>query len=262
MLDLGPSTGENQLPHWTEPATGEVPKVVIGDAETDPEDEERWASFAANGPRWRDEHDTSEHGDLMADLAATDDDEPLAERLGALDTSERIADDAYLNFDDVELDPRQRGRRGSRRGRSRRSAPPADPLAAIIGDPVTTGTTPEPVGAPRAPSAATAPAEPRRRGTPPPPPPDEDPAAPRRRRRPIDPIDEQPVAESAGAGRNVPQAVAVGVGLAIVALLVFKAGPARPWCWSRSSSPSPASRLQNRSARLSLIAQTEKLIFN
>src|SRR5690606_30419311 len=97
VLDLGPSTGENQLPHWTEPPTGEVPKVVIGDTDRDPADEDRWASFAS-GPRWRDEHDTTEHGDLMADLAAAgvDDDEPVAERLGALDTSERITDDAYL----------------------------------------------------------------------------------------------------------------------------------------------------------------------
>ena len=246
MLDFGPTTGEHQLPHWTEPATGEVPKVVIGDAEVDPEDEERWASFAANGPRWRDEHDTSEHGDLMADLAAPDD-EPVSERLGALDTTDRLSDEAYLNFDDVELDPQQRGRRGSRRGRSSRSKaatpPPAvDPLAAIVAD--ASGPAGPPPGAPK-PPGATAPGEPEapaktaastapvspsapkrpRLGSPPPPAPEHDPAAPRQRRRPPT-TPEPPAGGGRGGGRNVPQAVAVGVALAIVALLVFKAGPA------------------------------------
>ncbi len=244
VLDLGPSTGEHALPHWTEPPTGEVPKVVIGDAEETGEDE-RWATFAANAPRWRDEHDTSEHGDLMADLAGLDD-EQTEERLGALDTSERLSEEAYLNFDDVELDPRRRGRRGSRRGRARAERPPApDPLAAIVTDaglppsgseavvgPVPPGPVlPTPtVGAPRPPAepAAAAPAEPRARVGPARPrltgslpPPDDDPAAPRRRRHaaPLEP-------ERSSGGRNVPQAVAVGAGLALLALLVFKAGPA------------------------------------
>jgi phosphatidate cytidylyltransferase len=229
VLDLGPSTGEHQLPHWTEPPTGEVPKVVIGDVETDPDDEDRWSSFANTGPRWRDEHDTSEHGDLMADLAATDDDEPVSERLGALDTTDRIADEAYLNFDDVELDPRQRGRRGARRGRGGRvkaAAPAADPLAAIVADPLGTAAPTPPTDATRkAPLSETAPSAPRAGlGNAPPPPPDLDPAAPRQRRRPR--VAPEPPAGSGGGGRNVPQAAAVGIALAVIALLVFKAGPA------------------------------------
>ncbi len=236
VLDLGPSTGEHQLPHWTEPPTGEVPKVVIGDAEIDPDDEERWNSYASTGPRWRGEHDTSEHGDLMADLAAPEEDEPVAERLGALDTTERVADDAYLNFDDVELDPSQRSRRGVRRRTSRAKAAPApavDPLAAIVADPLATGSGPAatgPVGpVPPSSAAPSAPAEPVSRsarsalGGAPPPPPDQDPAAPRRRRQPTPP---EPPAEGGGSGRNVPQAAAVGIALAVIALLVFKAGPA------------------------------------
>jgi phosphatidate cytidylyltransferase len=229
VLDLGPATGEHQLPHWTEPATGEVPKVVIGDAETDPADEERWTSFASNGPRWRDEHDTSEHGDLMADLAATDDDEPVAERLGALDTTDRVADEAYLNFDDVELDPRQRGRRGARRGRGTKAkgTPPQvdDPLAAIVAGPVPTS--PAPTAATPAPPVGTA-ARPARPGlgSAPPPPADQDPAAPRRRRQATPPEPPAGSGGSGGGGRNVPQAAAVGIALAVVALLVFNAGPA------------------------------------
>jgi phosphatidate cytidylyltransferase len=224
VLDLGPSTGEHQLPHWTEPATGEVPKVVIGDVEVDPDDEDRWASFANTGPRWRGEHDTSEHGDLMADLAAPDDDEPVAERLGALDTTERVADEAYLNFDDVELDPNQRSRRGVRRRASRVKAAPtpaADPLAAIVADPI--GTSAPAAAAPRSPAEPAA--RPTRAGLggAPPPPPDQDPAAPRRRRQSAPP---EPPTDGSGGGRNVPQAAAVGIALAVIALLVFKAGPA------------------------------------
>lgn len=226
VLDLGPSTGEHQLPHWTEPPTGEVPKVVIGDVETDPDDEERWSSFANTGPRWRGEHDTSEHGDLMADLAATDDDEPVSERLGALDTTDRVADEAYLNFDDVELDPRQSGRRGGRRNRGARAKatppPAADPLAAIVADPLGTAAPAPPAATNRpAPPADVAPAPPR--SGPGAPPPDQDPAAPRQRRRP--PATPEPPPDG-GGGRNVPQAAAVGIALAIIALIVFKAGPA------------------------------------
>jgi phosphatidate cytidylyltransferase len=225
VLDLGPSTGEHQLPHWTEPPTGEVPRVVIGEGEG-ADDEDRWANYATgggSGPRWRDERDSGQHDDLVGDLLAVSggDDEPVVERLGALDQTERVTDDAYLNFDDVELDPRQRGRRGGRRGRGARSrqAPPAtDPLAAIVADapPKASTTGPVPI-APAAPAPAGRP-----RLSAPPPPPDQDPAAPRQRRRPPEP----PAPTEGGGGRNVPQAIAVGVALAVVALLVFKAGPA------------------------------------
>ena len=235
VLDLGPSTGEHQLPHWTEPPTGEVPKVVIGDAEVDPDDEERWNSYASTGPRWRGEHDTSEHGDLMADLAAPEEDEPVAERLGALDTTERVADDAYLNFDDVELDPSQRSRRGVRRRTSRAKAAPApavDPLAAIVADPLATGPGPadRPVGpVPRDPPPGPLPSRDRR--LPPAPP-----SVALRRRRPTRiPRPRVGVASPPRPSRppravavvaTCPQAAAVGIALAVIALLVFKAGPA------------------------------------
>jgi CDP-diglyceride synthetase len=266
VLDLGPSTGEHNLPHWTEPATGEVPKVVVGDV--DDAEEERWASFTANATRWRDEHDTSDHGDLMADLAAAGDDEPVSERLGALDTSERVDDDAFLNFDDVELDPRRRSRRGGRRGRGRaeRGAPPegslpegARPAPPVAGSPVVPDVAPSvprppasagsasrsdrpPLPAPPTPDEAPAAQhvpepgltartprdpQPRRGRVPRVPvgaaePPEDDPAAPRpRRRRPP-----EPPSSSGASGRDLPQAIAVGAALALVAMLVFVAGPA------------------------------------
>ena len=67
----------------------------------------------------------------MRDLAALDPDESVTERLGALDTSDRTSDSDFLNFDDVELDPRRRGRGRARRSRSDRPARPA-PAAPVL----------------------------------------------------------------------------------------------------------------------------------
>ena len=43
------------LPHWTEPPTGEVPRL---DAEADPTDDEEldvWSSFSSESPVWKDD---------------------------------------------------------------------------------------------------------------------------------------------------------------------------------------------------------------
>jgi phosphatidate cytidylyltransferase len=190
-MNVGPPTGEHEMPHWTEPATGQVPAVVIGDNVNDDD-----RASMTDTPRFRSEHDTTEHGDLFADLGSVEPDEPVAERLGALDTDERISDEAYLNFDDVELDPQPR-RRGSRRGRAARSAGiDNDPLSAILLPPDLVGSPAEVLPPPPSARAERAP---------------------------------KPKEESApeGAkGRNVPIAAAVGIGMAIVAALLFMAGPA------------------------------------
>jgi len=193
VMNVGPPTGEHEMPHWTEPATGQVPAVVIGDNAADDD-----RASMTDTPRFRSEHDTTEHGDLFADLGSIEPDEQVAERLGALDTDERISDEAYLNFDDVELDPQPR-RRGSRRGRASRSAAiNNDPLSAILLPPDLVGSSTQAL---------------------PPPPPSEE-----RAERTRQPDEERP--SEAAKGRNVPIAVAVGIGMAIVAALLFKAGPA------------------------------------
>jgi len=190
VMNVGPPTGEHEMPHWTEPATGQVPAVVIGD---NPVDEDR--ASMADTPRWRSEHDTTDHGDLLADLAASEPEEVVVERLGALDTEERISDEAYLNFDDVELEPQSR-RRGSRRGRSARAPrEEVDPLSAILLPPDLVGS-----------SAVTPPlptAQPER----------------------VQMTNDDETAAVASKSRNVPIAAAVGIGMAIVAALLFKAGP-------------------------------------
>ena len=88
---------EVELPHWTEPATGEVPRIL--ESEEPEEDQEAWSSYAGRGPRWR---------DSQSDWAE-DDFEGLAlggeERLGALDTSRSEHSDLFSfeeSFDEPE----------------------------------------------------------------------------------------------------------------------------------------------------------------
>ena len=86
-----PSDDSFVLPHWTEPPTGQVPKVVIGD---DPADHEAPASYGSQ-PRWRDEGERTVDTDFD-DLV---DDGP---RLGALG-AERLPDpDLDVDFFDAE----------------------------------------------------------------------------------------------------------------------------------------------------------------
>lgn len=116
------------LPHWTEPATGQVPKVVIGD---DVEEDEPTGSFAS-APRWRDEaerHVETDFDDLL-------DDSP---RLGALRGADlRDDEDDDFFFDsEVDRDPIEafapdddvatlEERRPARRQRSRQGPPDGD----------------------------------------------------------------------------------------------------------------------------------------
>lgn len=100
VLSVGPPTGETAMPHWTEPATGEVPRVLIGeDGEIGESDDDKWAAYAASAPRWKDENtdwDLEEH--TFDDLV-----EHGEERLGALDETERQMDEDYLTFEDLEV---------------------------------------------------------------------------------------------------------------------------------------------------------------
>jgi phosphatidate cytidylyltransferase len=68
------------LPHWTEPGSGEVPRILPGEA-APPEEDLAWSSFSS-GPRWRDHPSDWEEPDF-ADAAELGDDDT---RLGALDT--------------------------------------------------------------------------------------------------------------------------------------------------------------------------------
>lgn len=98
-----PVTGPVELPHWTEPPTGEVPAVLIGDdgplLADDGEDLDAWSSFATSTPRWRDADDDWGDDGFMERLANDRDDE----RLGALgDQDAEPSHDEYFGFNDLE----------------------------------------------------------------------------------------------------------------------------------------------------------------
>jgi len=96
-----PEYGEDDsfvLPHWTEPPTGQVPKVVIGEDAPEPE------SLATYGsqPRWRDEGERT----VVTDFDDLAEDGP---RLGALsgNAGGSVEDDFFTpaqHADDVESD--------------------------------------------------------------------------------------------------------------------------------------------------------------
>ncbi|MCB0977276.1 MAG: phosphatidate cytidylyltransferase [Acidimicrobiales bacterium] len=97
-----PVTGPVELPHWTEPPTGEVPAVLIGDDGPlidDDGDDEAWSSFATSTPRWRDADDDWSDDDYLANLSDHSDEV----RVGALDdTDDRPSHDEYYGFDDLD----------------------------------------------------------------------------------------------------------------------------------------------------------------
>ena len=84
-----------ELPHWTEPPTGQVPQILPEDPDADMDD---WASFASSSPRWRDDATRHERDDFD-DVAAWGEDD---ERLGALDDRERPTHDDYFSFADLD----------------------------------------------------------------------------------------------------------------------------------------------------------------
>ena len=98
-----PVTGPVELPHWTEPPTGEVPAVLIGDdaplLDDDGDDIDAWSSFATSTPRWRDADDDWGDDGFMEKLA-DDGDEVRMGALGDQDSEPRH--DAYYGFEDLE----------------------------------------------------------------------------------------------------------------------------------------------------------------
>ncbi|MGI8663898.1 MAG: phosphatidate cytidylyltransferase [Acidimicrobiales bacterium] len=108
-----------ELPHWTEPATGDVPRIFAASDAGEGEDLDAWSSFTSSQPRWRGEG--AQEDEEYDDFSRLADDDT---RIGALDTSNRPAADDFFDFDDPgageELMPPTRvgGGRGGGRGGS------------------------------------------------------------------------------------------------------------------------------------------------
>jgi phosphatidate cytidylyltransferase len=202
-----PTSGSVELPHWTSPATGEVPKVIIDESDENPDEATRWSSYADQGPRWRDQSGDWNAEDTGMHHLIEPEDESSA--LGALDTSERLSDEEFLTFDDLDV-PQQ--------------APPTAPTRGSASDPIRIQS-----GAGRSGLAAAGPVSGRR-----------EPAAARRRdpagaaarRAGRGPGDRPggsggpPTEAESSTGRDVPTAALVGLALAALAVILFHFGPA------------------------------------
>ena len=89
-----PTAAAPDLPHWTEPPTGEVPRILAGDDEEE-DDLEAWSGLTNRQPRWREGSDWEE-ADFEDDSLLDDRD-----RMGALD--EHREDRDVFSFGDDEV---------------------------------------------------------------------------------------------------------------------------------------------------------------
>ena len=88
------------MPHWSEPPTGEVPKVLTDHdsyADEDDDDLGAWSGLSNRSPRWRDRGSDWEEADFD-ELATLGDDET---RVGALDANRTEHSDLF-SFDEPE----------------------------------------------------------------------------------------------------------------------------------------------------------------
>ncbi|MFK8022671.1 MAG: phosphatidate cytidylyltransferase [Ilumatobacter sp.] len=181
------STGP--LPHWTEPATGEMPKIESVPASGgDDDDLDVWSTFTSESPVWKEGDSVDEPSGTLSDSATIDEVAPPSDPTGELswenDPIEESAFDAVSDellgatdlTDSIDAD-----------------VPPRDPPRITIGT--------DPSGMPRRP-------DPARRGSTP--------------QRPPSAAGQVGVSDK----RNLPVAIATGAGLAIAFLgLTIFVGP-------------------------------------
>lgn len=92
------SGAPHEMPHWSDPPTGEVPRLRFDDDEVGEgagDDMEAWRALGSRGVRWRDEDDWEDAGEL-SDLVS--DDKPI----GALDQNRTEHSDIYSFDEDFE----------------------------------------------------------------------------------------------------------------------------------------------------------------
>jgi phosphatidate cytidylyltransferase len=177
-----------ELPHWTDPPTGEVPRLrpeAPATSESPDDDLAAWQALGSRGMRWR---DGASDWDDLEDVGTLGDDHA---RLGALDTSRTDHSDVF-SFDD-QFDQLDETRPGSP-GHSRSVEPPVPPPRTTVPPPRTAAGGPAGNGN----------------------------ARPHTPRRPTPPQ----VPAAAGGGRDLAAAVGVGVALMLALLLSYALGAA------------------------------------
>ncbi|MEA2826440.1 MAG: phosphatidate cytidylyltransferase [Actinomycetota bacterium] len=130
-MPTGDNSGSIPLPHWTEPATGEVPQILAGEPPPPPPPADELGSWSTltSGPRWRDQATDWDEADFHE--AILDD---QSTRVGALDQSR----DDLFSFDEAAPAPDPGPgpapvRTGGRAG-TQVHAPPAPPRTSPPGE--------------------------------------------------------------------------------------------------------------------------------
>jgi len=194
-----PISEQVELPHWTEPPTGQVPQILPG-SPGDDDDVDDWTTFASSTPRWRDDATGFERNEGFEDVAAwqvEESDDP--DRLGALDDSDRPTHDDYFSFADLD-EAVVPGRSVFAEGTDDEFVPEWSDDVGELAE----ADEPVPYDEPRPRRTAAA----GRRG------PSEEPYRPQR------------AARTGGGDRDLGAAAAVGIGFLVAALVLFKMGPA------------------------------------
>lgn len=201
----GPVSESVELPHWTDPPTGEVPAVLIREDEGD--DLDAWSSFAASPPRW---HSGDDDWDEDFDTASLGDDET---RVGALDDRDRPLPGDLFDFADLDelVDDEPAPLVPPLMGRKRISIEPDDSIDPTY-DEVAAGAR----GGIDVYEAPVPELE------------DDLHRPPRRRRSAPGSVrtEERGLSSPAAAGRDIPTAVVAGGGIGLVALVLFALGSA------------------------------------
>jgi phosphatidate cytidylyltransferase len=121
----GEGSGPIPLPHWTDPPTGEIPRVVVSDDEPevdeDDDDHDAWASVSGQMPRFR----VGDSDWAEADFADVEQLKDDSMAVGALSEAEVVVDDD-AEFEE-EVAARRRGFRGNRPPKAPRAATAAPP---------------------------------------------------------------------------------------------------------------------------------------
>lgn len=89
-------TGGTELPHWTDPPTGEVPRILIGEDEGEEDDLAAWQALGTRVTRWRDDADDWNDMGELSELAGD------VEPTGVLDQSRAEHSDLYSFDEDFE----------------------------------------------------------------------------------------------------------------------------------------------------------------
>lgn len=179
-----------ELPHWTEPPTGQVPQILPDAGADDGNDQDDWTSFATSTPRWRDDANALDEHEGFDDMQAWSDAEGSDEvPLGALDDRERPSHDEYFTFADLDDT-----------GTTSRSVFADDLADTGFGDEWADEPEEEDVAPARAAARQRHPAREAHRATRPP--------------------------RRSGGDRDMGVAIAVGAGLFALALILFSIGPA------------------------------------